>query len=84
MLPVLNAGVNSLEIKQYLLLVGPKILVWTVCLLDFTSSTCKICEDDICAIVNDCFLTASLPKGSNDTLIALVSKVDIPIEMSQS
>lgn len=50
---------------------------------DSTSSTRKICEDDIFAIVNDSFLTGCLPKGSNDTLIALVSKVESPIAMSQ-
>ncbi|CAL8164318.1 unnamed protein product [Prunus armeniaca] len=38
---------------------------------------------DIIALVNDCFLTASLPENINETLIALVPKVERPVSKTQ-
>ncbi|BFG41163.1 hypothetical protein CerSpe_274360 [Prunus speciosa] len=42
-----------------------------------------MCSADIITLVKDCFLTASLPENINETLIALVPKVERPISMTQ-
>ncbi|KAI5350805.1 hypothetical protein L3X38_003696 [Prunus dulcis] len=42
-----------------------------------------MCSADIIALVKDCVLTASLPESINETLIALVPKVERPVSMSQ-
>lgn len=40
-------------------------------------------SSDIISVVKDCFITASLPEHLNDTLIALVPKVERPTSMPQ-
>ncbi|BFG15830.1 hypothetical protein CerSpe_021040 [Prunus speciosa] len=42
-----------------------------------------VCSDDIISFVQDCFNTASLPDNLNETLIALVPKVERPMFMNQ-
>ncbi|KAI5324319.1 hypothetical protein L3X38_033392 [Prunus dulcis] len=42
-----------------------------------------MCSADIIALVKDCVLTAFLPENINETLIALVPKVERPVSMSQ-
>lgn len=41
------------------------------------------CQNDIFALVKECFTSACLSEGLNDTLIALVPKIDCPQAMSQ-
>ncbi|VVA40999.1 PREDICTED: reverse mRNAase, partial [Prunus dulcis] len=42
-----------------------------------------VCSDDIISFVQDCFNTATLPDHLNETLIALVPKVERPMFMNQ-
>ncbi|CAL2276143.1 unnamed protein product [Prunus armeniaca] len=42
-----------------------------------------VCSDDIISFVQDCFNTAFLPNHLNETLIALVPKVERPMFMNQ-
>ncbi|CAL9024686.1 unnamed protein product, partial [Prunus brigantina] len=42
-----------------------------------------MCSADIIALVKNCFLTASLPEKINETLIALVPKVERPVSLTQ-
>ncbi|XP_021810643.1 uncharacterized protein LOC110753955 [Prunus avium] len=42
-----------------------------------------MCYADIIALVKDCFLTASLPENINETLIALVPKIEGHVSMTQ-
>ncbi|KAI5351228.1 hypothetical protein L3X38_004119 [Prunus dulcis] len=51
--------------------------------LFFYQNYWDLCSKDILSLVKDCFGKASLPEHLNDTLIALVPKVERPLNMAQ-
>lgn len=67
----------------YLLLVGRKRLALMCFLLFFYQKQWDLCSKDIFSLVKDCFVRASLPEHLNDTLFALVPKVERPLNMAQ-
>ncbi|CAL8166302.1 unnamed protein product [Prunus armeniaca] len=80
----LSVIVTELEIKHSLFAIGglktpgpdgfPAI---------FHQNFWDLCSSDISSVVKDCFISASLPEHLNDTLIALVPKVEKPTSMPQ-
>ncbi|XP_021833608.1 uncharacterized protein LOC110773399 [Prunus avium] len=42
-----------------------------------------LCSIDLITLIRNCFQTATLPEHLNETLIALIPKVDIPVYMTQ-
>ncbi|CAL8991457.1 unnamed protein product [Prunus brigantina] len=43
----------------------------------------EVCSNDIISLTKECFQTANLPEHTNETLIALVPKVERPVSMTQ-
>ncbi|XP_021826059.1 uncharacterized protein LOC110766949 [Prunus avium] len=80
----LNCAVSNEEIKESLFNIGglktpgpdgfPAI---------FYQKFWEVCSNDIISFTNECFQTATLPDHINETLIALVPKVERPVSMTQ-
>ncbi|CAL8115937.1 unnamed protein product [Prunus armeniaca] len=80
----LNGEVSDVEIQSSLFAIGglktsgpdrfPAL---------FYQNYWDLCSKDIIALVKDCFVRASLLEHLNDTLIALVPKVERPLNMAQ-
>ncbi|CAL8176297.1 unnamed protein product [Prunus armeniaca] len=80
----LNGEVSDVEIQSSLFAIGglktPRPYGFPTL---FYQNYWDLCSKDIISLVKDCFVRASLPEHLNDTLIALVPKVERPLNMTQ-